>query len=92
MFHAHYMTWRSSMSGWELFCLSQAIYCKLLFGNENLKKYHSMFKQNDAKCKWESSQTFAQKCNEIWKEQLTKFGDFHLHYFCKILLSSDSQF
>ena len=33
LFWAHYMTWRSSMSRWKLFCLSQAFHCELSFGN-----------------------------------------------------------
>ena len=39
LFWDHYMTWRSSMSRWKLFCLSQAFHCELSFGNENSKKH-----------------------------------------------------
>ena len=38
LFWDHYMTWRSSMSRWKLFCLSQAFHCELSFGNENSNK------------------------------------------------------
>ena len=75
LFRAHYMTWRSSMSRWELFCLSQAFNCELSFSNENSKKHCSLFRRNDAKCRWKSSMNFHTKVQwdfertikEIWQ-------------------------
>ena len=79
------MNWRSSMSRWELFCISQAFHSELLLGNENSKKHRSFFRRSDAKSKREISRTFARKFDEFSKEQSTKFGDFCLHYYRTIL-------
>ena len=94
LFRAHYMTWRSSMSRRELFCLSQAFHGKLSFTNENSKKYCSLFRRNYAWCKWESSHELSHESSmkfhaNNWRNSVTFVSiTFAQHCACTCIKNS----